>query len=123
MRAEVGAGARGGGRPDAVPGDVGEVAGERALAVEVGAVEVEGGPADYVVAGVRASAAVAVVDGEEKDAADPRVQRILNLGVVELGAGVGEVRADGEIVGVAGGDPGGDRVVAGGAVAVAAQVD
>jgi hypothetical protein len=45
---------------------LGEGAGERALAVEVGAVEVKGRSADHVVAGVCAAAATGVVDGERE---------------------------------------------------------
>src|SRR6059058_1231421 len=92
VRAEVRARARGGRGGNAVPDDLGEVAGDRSAASVGGdGLEMERGPRDDVVGRVRAGAGQGVVDGEEELRAEPRLERLLDRGVVPLGSRVGEV--------------------------------
>src|SRR5213082_2160954 len=90
--AEVRAAPGWGRRGEAVPDDLGEPAGERAVvALRVDRLDVEADPADHVVLRVRALAGQRVVDREEELGADALRQRVLDLARVELDAGVGEV--------------------------------
>src|SRR5205807_109075 len=83
---------------DSVPDHLREIAGEGArVSACLEAVEVESDPADHVVGGVRALPGQRVVDGEEQHRPDPLLERVLDLGRVELRAGIGEVAADREV--------------------------
>src|SRR5439155_14927532 len=97
--AEVRAAPGWGRRGEAVPDDLGEPAGERAVvALRVDRLDVEAHPADHVVLRVRALAGQRVVDREEHLRADAEVERVLDLIRVELDPRVGEVAPDREVV-------------------------
>src|SRR5919206_3820677 len=115
---EIGVAAVGSGAFNSVPDHLGEVAGNRAAGAAGGeAGQMETHPADDVVDRVGAAAAQRVVDGKEQVRVQALLERVLDQAVVPLRAGVGEVRADGEVARVALEDPARERLAARAALA------
>ena len=85
---------------DPLPDDAVEPAADRAaVAAGLRQRDVERGPTDDVVRGVRAIPVEAVVDGEEEVAAVLGLEGVLDLRRVELGAGIGVVVAERQVAG------------------------
>src|SRR5205807_1380718 len=104
------------------PRDMVEGSGDgSAVSVERVVGRLEGGPADHVVFEIRALTVDRVVDREEEVGVQPLVERVLDLGGVELGAGHRVVPAERHRTAIALQDPVSHRVRP--AVSAVASVD